>query len=212
MKRNWEAGELCHRYNLRATPAEIGQWFRAEVGADTNWTQITFFPLVDVPVIRESEQGRILQMMSWGLVPYWWKPGKKTWKAVARSCFNAKSETAHEKPSFRKAFASRRCLIPASSFFEKGFDFSLEGGPCFAMAGLWDRCLVDGTEHLSCTILTTRPNARVEAVHHRMPVILDGAEQIDRWLSSDLEEPQGLQQLFEPIPAERMIASPALLS
>ncbi|GAA4421300.1 SOS response-associated peptidase [Bremerella cremea] len=195
---------MCHRYNIRATSTEIASWFGAEIQKPFDPAQKTLFPLADVPVVLDTSEGRVVTVMSWGLVPFWWKPGKKTWKATARSCFNAKSETAHEKPSFRKAFKTQRCLIPATSFFEKDLDFQLKQSNYFAMAGLWDRCQIDGDEHLSCTILTTAPNSCVEKVHHRMPVILDDDDKIRQWLSPDIHDRQPLERLFEPIPGETM--------
>ena len=200
---------MCHRYNIRATSAEIASWFGAELKPVFDWPQKTLFPLVDVPVILDSTTGRICKLMSWGLVPSWWKPGKKTWKETARSSFNARSETVHEKPSFRKAFKSQRCLIPATSFFEKDLDFRLKDTDHFAMAGLWEVCQIDGQPHESCTILTTAPNSCVEKVHHRMPVILDSDDKIRQWLSPDIHDREPLEKLFEPISGDLMQSSAA---
>ena len=108
----------------------------------------------------------------------------------AVSMINARSETAGEKPAFRDALKSRRCLIPADGFYEwkrdgktkQPFCFQVNQGQLFAFAGLWDRWKdPSGNWIKTCSILTTTPNAVTSAVHDRMPVIID-PEAYDLWL------------------------------
>ena len=116
--------------------------------------------------------------MRWGLIPSWAKD-----ISIGSKMFNARAETIQEKPSFRTAFARRRCLIPADGFYEwqkqekgpsKPFRFQLKGEQPFAFAGLWELWRSpEGDELKSCTIITTEANSLVAQVHPRMPVILD---------------------------------------
>jgi putative SOS response-associated peptidase YedK len=143
---------------------------------------------------------RELALLQWGLVPSWARDSK-----IAFQCINARSETAAEKPAFRAAFKRRRCLIPASGFYEwqkKGkeklpFLFSLRDGSLFAFAGLWDRWTT-GDGRQTCTILTTTANELVRPYHERMPVILPEEYHTD-WLNRDAAAPEWLQTVLRPL-------------
>ena len=145
-------------------------------------------------------------------MPGWWKKELKE----LPSLFNARAEGIAEKPSFRSAFKSRRCLIPASCFYEwrgpKGAKEKMriarvDGAP-LALAGLWEEWRQpDGTPLRSCTIITTTPNAVMEPIHNRMPVIL-GEESWDEWLLPH-PQPADLQHLLRSCPAEWIEASAA---
>jgi putative SOS response-associated peptidase YedK len=118
------------------------------------------------------------------------------------------------KPSFRSAFKKRRCVVPASGFYEwKGakapkqpFCIGLAGGQPFAFAGLWEQCLLDGEVIDSCTIITTEPNPLLAEVHNRMPVILAPGDYAG-WLDPQAT-PDALQALLRPYPADDMRAVP----
>ena len=168
-------------------------------------------PSQNVPVVRLSEAGfwRI-DLLRWGLVPLWAKDLSIGYKLI-----NARAETVAEKPSFRSAFKSRRCLLPADGFYEwkklaKGkqpYRLTLKGGNPFAFAGLWEYW--DGADKghselgtiESCTIITTEPNFLAKELHNRMPVILDPAD-YRTWLQ------QSGAEMLKPYPAERMDAYP----
>jgi putative SOS response-associated peptidase YedK len=128
---------------------------------------------------------------------------------------NARAETVTEKPAFRQAFRRRRCLIPASGFYEwhragkakQPYYFflndSAETPPLFAFAGLWEHWENgngDGIE--SCTIITTEPNATLQSFHDRMPVILS-PQAYDRWLDPT-EQTERLQSLLQPYAVSAM--------
>lgn len=168
-------------------------------------------PTQGVAVIRASAEGRRLDMLRWGLIPAWVKEPRQ-----APTLVNARSDTLLEKPSFRGAFRSRRCLIPADGFYEwktiggrkQPMYFSMKDGGVFALAGLWERWEgPDGRIIESCTTLTTEPNALVTTVHDRMPVIVP-PEAFDLWLDPRLTDPQRLMGLLGPYPAERMQGHP----
>ena len=126
---------------------------------------------------------------------------------------NARSETAPEKPSFRRAFRSKRCLIPADGFYEwkrepggkQPYYFHMKEGRPFAFAGLWERWEKDGAL-LSCAILTTRANSVLEGIHDRMPVILPSGS-YDLWLDPDADREE-LGELMIPYPGDDLETYP----
>ena len=130
--------------------------------------------------------------MRWGLVPFFWKKLLKELPAT----FNARAETVAEKPMFREAFKKRRCIIPASGFFEwtgeKGdktphLFTAADGSPVLAFAGLWDnwRNPETGEHLLSATVIVSGASAWMTPYHDRMPVLLR-PEDFDGWLNGTL--------------------------
>ena len=120
------------------------------------------------------------------------------------------------QPAFHRAFRERRCLLLADGFYEwqrqgrrkQPYYIRLREGRPFAFAGLWEHW--EGAEGVtidSCTILTTTSNDLVGGIHHRMPVILSPTE-YDRWLDPSIREPEVLQPLLRPFPADEMTAYP----
>jgi len=164
-------------------------------------------PTQSVGVIRAMPNGRRLDLLRWGLIPSWIKDPRK-----APMLTNARADTVMEKPSFRHAFRSRRCLVPADGFYEwktvagkkQPMYFSMTHGEPFALAGLWE-CWEgpEGAVIASFTLLTTEPNSVVAAVHDRMPVILP-AEAHALWLDPRVTDPSRLLPLLGPFPAEAM--------
>ncbi|MFP6763364.1 MAG: SOS response-associated peptidase [Planctomycetaceae bacterium] len=208
---------MCHRFNQKASPVTVGQTFQAEHVRTAFAQQKDLFPLADVPIVRLDEQGdREIVTCSWGLLPFWWKPSdrQRNHRGFQRMTFNARGETVHEKPTFRAAFKTRRCLIPWTEFFEHGWYFSLHsdtvpGQTVSAFAGLWEswNCHETGSAIDSCTIITTAANSLLEQYHpkKRMPVILADAEACRRWLSPDTVERQSIEDLFHPLNADLMV-------
>jgi putative SOS response-associated peptidase YedK len=129
---------------------------------------------------------------------------------------NARAETVAEKPAFRAAFKYRRCIIPASGFYEwqkqnghkQPHYIHHAAGKPLALAGLWEYWQdAEGSAIESCTILTTRPNEMVRPLHNRMPVIL-APEDYDVWLHSDGQHLDDLHHLLRPAPEELLAARP----
>jgi putative SOS response-associated peptidase YedK len=194
---------MCGRFTLR-TPLTV---LISEFQLDVNPTyqqlllepRYNIPPTVDIPVIRQAET-RYISMMRWGLLPSWTKDPKK-----APLLNNARAETVTEKPSFRSAFKSRRCIIPASGFFEwktegkskQPYYFRHPDDRPLAFAGLWEKW----NEIESCTIITTDANEVMAPVHHRMPVVL-GRNDYDWWLGPDSTD---LVRLLEPCPASELV-------
>lgn len=199
---------MCGRYTLT-----VIEGFESFFELDERPELIPRFniaPTQNVPVVVcQGEDRRALEIMRWGLIPSWVDP-----KTDSVALINARSETADRKPAFREAFRHRRCLIPATGFFEwkkrgrlkQPYYFQLlDGGP-FAFAGLWEQAERNGNLLRSCTILTTTPNTLVERVHDRMPVILL-RDRFRAWLGPQ-REPLRLKELLSPIAAEEMTSHP----
>ena len=165
-------------------------------------------PTNPVPVVRREGSGYSLSRLHWGLIPFWAKD-----RSIAAKTINARSESVHEKASFRRAFEKRRCLVIADGFYEwerKGRErlpwrIRKKSHEHYAMAGLWDRWKDEMGEILeSCTILTVPSNDVVAPLHDRMPAILD-LDQASIWLDADAP-PEVLKEVLAPFPAEAMEA------
>lgn len=202
---------MCHRMNQKASPHDVAELFDAVDRTSETETVKDLFPLADMQVVRVDPDGdRELVTCNWGLLPFWWKPSARhrTHRSFQRMMFNARGETIHEKPSYREAFKSRRCLIPWTEFFEHGWYFKVQDSDLSAFAGLWQswKDPETGQSLETCTIVTCPANELVEQFHprKRMPVILDDEEARRRWLDSDVVERSALDDLIAAFPAERM--------
>ena len=136
------------------------------------------------PVVINNSEERELTAMKWGLVPSWTKDEKI-------KLINARSETAHEKPSFKNSLRSKRCLIPADGFIEwRGTEkqpcyIYLKDQELFGFAGLWSTWnSPEGVSLNTYSILTTEANKKLSPIHARMPVILP-PKQYKAWLAPD---------------------------
>lgn len=175
---------MCGRYALSGTLSEIAKAFDAVDVNDGQWgwtPSYNIAPSAVVPVIAQNGQGaRALVPMRWGLHPHWSKAMPE-----GRPLFNARVETAAEKPSFRTPFKRRRALIPYRGWFEwegvetpkQPYFIEPKSGGMSSLAGLWDQYRVDeGITLLSMTILTTPATGRMKRLHHRMPVRLSESD------------------------------------
>lgn len=180
---------MCGRFTQHFTWSEIHAFLDVFGPARNLQPRYNIGPTTTIDVVRLDRDGRReLVPMRWGLVPYFWK---KTLKE-APATFNARAETVHEKPMFRDAFRrGRRCIIPASGFYEWTDEidgkqphlFSAADGRILAFAGLWDRWIDPGGDEVtSCTIIVSGASAWMEPYHDRMPVLLDEHD-FEAWLS-----------------------------
>jgi putative SOS response-associated peptidase YedK len=170
-------------------------------------------PSQDVLAVRLplGETKRQLCLLRWGLIPSWAKD-----ITVGAKMINARAESAAVKPAFRRAFGTRRCLIPADGFYEwqrrgagkQPYHIRMRDGKPFAFAGLWEEW--EGTiagPIESCTILTTAANDLVAPLHDRMPVIIAPSD-FALWLDPKTTDAAALKVLLRPYPSERMVAVP----
>lgn len=160
-------------------------------------------PSQPVWAVVHDEEPRIVALR-WGLIPSWAKD-----KAVGTRMINARSEGIAEKPSFRRAIRTRRCLVLADGFYEWKQEGSfrvphyirLKSREPFGFAGLWESWSAPSGETIqSCTIITTAANAFLKQIHHRMPVILP-REAEAHWLDPAVQDPHNVLRLLQPYPA-----------
>jgi putative SOS response-associated peptidase YedK len=199
---------MCGRYTLRTPMQTLVEEFGIVGTLPEIQPRYNVAPTQEVAAVLTEDDERHLEMLRWGLIPSWADD-----PAIGNRMINARAETVSEKPSFRKAFKERRCLIPADGFYEwqktgsgkQPYYIRMEDGSPFAFAGLWEIWGRSGEEIRSCTILTTDANELVGEVHPRMPVILP-PEDYGLWLDPDIQEAEPLLDLLRPYPDEAMEA------
>ncbi|MFS0865138.1 SOS response-associated peptidase [Fredinandcohnia sp. 179-A 10B2 NHS] len=203
---------MCGRFTLFAEYNEIIDRFSIEAAIDAG----LYVPSYNIApshsvlsVINDGNKNR-LGFLRWGLIPSWAKDEKIGYKMI-----NARAETISEKPSFRQAYNSRRCLIIADSFYEwKRKDdktkipirIKLKSNKMFAMAGIWERWTSpSGDTVYSCSVITTEPNELMNEIHDRMPVILKKEDE-KTWLNPAIQVSPEISKLLKPLPAHLMEA------
>ncbi len=212
---------MCGRFALKISPGLLAKMFGLTVEADVE-ERYNIGPGQEIACVRlwgaeqetgkggkSSQEERELRKLRWGLVPSWVKAGEE---GKVSSWINARSETVGKRPAFREAFRQRRCLIPASGFYEwqkaggrkQPYYFQLSQGEGFAFAGLWERWLpAEESRALeTCAILTTAANELIQPIHDRMPVIV-GPNDFGMWLDPKTG-PEKLAEVMRPYPAECM--------
>jgi putative SOS response-associated peptidase YedK len=205
---------MCCRYqllreHLNKVLESLGVRGISELGSRYN-----IAPGTKIPAVRERPKGkseapsRELAELRWGLIPEWSKD-----EASGAGLVNARAESLEAKPSFREAFRARRCLIPASGFYEwkvagrarLPWLFQLPDEEPFFLAGLWESWRApDGVELETCAVITTEPNCLMQPIHHRMPAILPLAAG-SAWIDPTAK-PEELRGLLMTFPAEQLRA------
>lgn len=211
---------MCGRFVLGASAEQLELLFDLAETPRELEPRYNIAPTQPVAIVRLKEgkrdaPDRELTYAQWGLIPSWAKD-----PSIGSKTINARSEGVDEKPSFRAAFKRRRCLVPATGFYEwkkrgsskEPYFISMEDGEPFAFAGLWETWSpADGGQIDTCTILTTEPNELMAELHNRMPVILR-REDYAFWLGagkdSTTQELGELKSLLLPYAAEEMVAWP----
>lgn len=190
---------MCGRFTLKYSWAEMWEMYnliRPEDQARNVRARHNIAPTQDVLYITEKDGDRELREGQWWLVPHWAKSNDKKYPT-----FNARSETAHEKSTFREPYKWGRCLIPADGYFEwtKNEDdgkkdphyIYLPGEKPFSFAGL--SAYNKNLDMYSCTILTAPACDEIKHLHDRMPIILEQSA-YDEWLDAEtsVDDARGL--------------------
>ena len=187
---------MCGRFTREKTWQDIYEFLNTFVGeqdrsqpAPNLKPRYNISPTQDVEVVRlAKDRTWRLEALRWGLVPSWAKGPD----FADRPLINARAETVADKPSFRAAFKSRRCLVPADGFYEwkregttkQPYRICRKDEGLFAFAGIWERWEGDASGIVeSFAIITTAANAALSAIHNRMPVIVEEDRHAD-WLET----------------------------
>lgn len=203
---------MCGRYAITLPPSAMERLF-GRLGQLPNFpAHFNAAPGQPLPIVRRAPRGgRELALARWGLVPSWSKGPDSRFSMI-----NARAGTVATKPAYRGAFRHRRCLVPASGFFEwragpggkRPWYFTTRAGEGLAFAGLWEHWSgAAGDEIESFAIVVTDANALVAPVHDRMPVILDPKDHAG-WLGEEEVPNRALEKLLVPCPAEGMTVWP----
>ncbi|MFE2411050.1 SOS response-associated peptidase [Kitasatospora sp. NPDC059408] len=221
---------MCGRFASSSKPEDlldlfgVEQWDPEETLAP-NWNVApTNSAFVVLERMSKERPGvvRQLRVLRWGLVPQWSNSAETAVKMI-----NARSDTVHEKPSYRQAFASRRCILPVDGYYEwqtvpaergkprkKPFFVSRTDGTPLALAGLYefwrDRTVPAGHPAawlVTFTIVTTDAEPLLAPIHERMPLFLDPSS-FDEWLDPGQSDPDGLRRLLIPPPPGALRATP----
>lgn len=199
---------MCGRYALDENARELANHFGL-IAVPELTPRYNIAPGTPVPVIRDSPAGPVMEPMVWGLTPAWAR--RTPAPSSMPKPINARSETVADKPMFREAFRRRRCILPASGFYEwlrpasgakQPYYIHPVTEPVFAMAGLYEDG--DGEHPPSCCILTVSANEVMTPIHDRMPVMLAGPD-LARWLAPGSPR-DAVAPLLIPAPAATMTA------
>lgn len=202
---------MCGRFAQKETTQRLAEYFQATGDIDVR-PSFNIAPSARIVTVTEdADESRHLKLMRWGLIPSWAKD-----PSIGNKLANARGETVAEKPSFRSAFRSRRCLIPASGFYEwktiagrkQPYFISYRSGEPLVMAGIWESWRAAGGEAVeTCCIITTDANEFMQPIHDRMPVLLD-QRQWHTWLNPQGARPEVLQSMLKSNESKLMQAWP----
>lgn len=195
---------MCGRYDNLIAREAYKRLFKADRLPNSNFPpRYNVAPTDQIPIVRiDPRDGtRELTMARWGLVPFWMEEIPKV------PHINARMETVHKLPLFREAFAKRRCLIPATGFYEwekradgrQPYRFVMKDLEPFAFAGLWEFAHIAGEDILSATIIVGPPNELTAPIHDRMPMILKSSD-YDQWLDKEtaIEDARAMLKPCDP--------------
>jgi putative SOS response-associated peptidase YedK len=201
---------MCGRYTLTMTPDEMKRLFRYPETPNFP-PRYNIAPTQPIAVVVADHGERHFRLVRWGLIPGWVKD-----PASFSLLINARAETAATKPAFRAAMRHRRCLVPASGFYEwrragkekQAFFVRPRSGGGIAFAGLWEDWMgVDGSEIATGLILTTDANRLIGQIHDRMPVVIR-EDDYDAWLDTDGRRPADVEGLLRAVPDDFFEAIP----
>jgi putative SOS response-associated peptidase YedK len=192
---------MCGRFVQNFTFETFQDNFNIQTAEADILSNFNVAPTQEILAIIKHDNKNKLERLHWGLVPFWAKD-----VSIGSRMINARAETVASKPSFRNAFKKRRCLIPASGFYEwkgeKGhkqpYYITIPSDEPFAFAGLWETLTDKGddSDYKSCTIITTTASESIVELHNRMPVILN-SEVYEKWLDVEIQRPKELESILK---------------
>lgn len=197
---------MCSSYRLLLLSEDSDEYWKVlGVRIEKKFQFDIIFPGKMGTIITEEKGERVIRYSHFGLIPSWAKD-----KMIYKNLFNARSETIEEKPSFKNSFKKKRCLIPATQFYEtkklnkKKYTIRMKTDSLFCFAGIYDEWKNEKETIISYSIITTEPNRLIQDIHNRMPVIVE-PDCYDLYLDSSSPVDQ-LKSVFKPYPAEQMKA------
>ncbi len=207
---------MCGRFAITTPPDAVRAYFSYK--EQPNFPpRYNVAPTQPIPIVRMNALTSEFALVRWGLVPSWMKE-----ISPSNPMINARAETLLEKPSFKRAAARRRCLVPIDGYYEwkrlkgdtpKPYFIQQKTGGLLALAGIWEHWQgADGSEIESAALITTAANESLSPIHHRMPAILDKAAQA-RWLNLTDVSAEEASELLQPADENLLIAhrvSPAV--
>ena len=178
---------MCGRYTIYTKAEALPERFHASVQGDFLTPRYNAAPSQALPVILNTDSAHIVAA-AWGFLPSWAKD--KDFRPI----INARAETVADKPMFRHAFKSNRCLVLADGFYEWQkteagkipYHITLDTEEPFAFAGIWNVLETADKALLTFAIVTTEPNSLMKKIHNRMPVILNPSDEA-KWLDPTVE-------------------------
>jgi len=222
--------QMCYNYSLLMTWKQGPNWDYSTLddilGLESSEIEklkdsfqdrfyVNSYTLPNMPVIT-NEQPDTIQMYTWGLIPFWTKNQEEADK-IRTKTMNARAETLFDKPSFRYAIRKKRCIIPASGFYEwryllgRNYPYyiHLKNRPIFYFAGIWESWHSQDSDETVYTysIITCEPNNLLRKIHNkkkRMPVILPLKNQRD-WINDDLSDDE-IKEFMVAYPDDEMNA------
>lgn len=200
---------MCGRYVLKEAIKELEKRYGAVPDGVFEFTpNFNAAPSQNLPVVIGKDGRRILTSMRWGLIPFWAGSTHSDYTMI-----NARSETLSKKRSFRKPFASQRCIVPANGFYEWKKTstgkiphyITTPDGDLMNFAGLYEIWHgKDGEKKSSFTVVTTEANKTIRELHDRMPAMLL-PEDVDDWLEPSQQNVGYLQDLLHPWPDDGIL-------
>jgi putative SOS response-associated peptidase YedK len=202
---------MCGRYALHSQPEIVALLYWLKTNPELK-PRYNIAPTQHSPVIRLNDESEPeLVMMRWGLIPAWAKD-----VSIGARLINARAETVKEKPAFRAAYKKRRCLVPASGFYEwkvsgarkQPYFVHPKDEPLFSFAGLWEHWFDTDEKRIETfTIVTTEANGFMRSLHTRMPVMVEKTN-LKNWLNPATGQDDPWQKLY---PDKLMAAHPVSL-
>ena len=185
---------MCGRFELKTKFDKLPKILKKNypTGLDSKYETQNLIRPTD-PVLVIKNEGRIkTTFMPWGFISPW---ARDPFDKERPRPFNARSENIEEKKLFSRSWKNKRCLIPASGFFEKKYRIRKENYETFWLGGIWSKWTSpDGSELESCCVLTTKPNELVKPFHNRMPVIVPNGFE-EQWIEQ-IKNVHELKDLF----------------